>query len=101
MHLYFINGQPVPLSGPFDVPALRRDIAKSDVVMLVDRNDPDHKTCVYGRALLRKVIESGKSVRVGVSSITIDFRPQYDDLEVVLAMVQVEKGRDEYQDGAA
>ncbi len=78
------------------LPGLRKAIREADVIMLRSGSNPDDQHCVYGRDVLDYIVRNGTSLRLNTCTITIDFDPQYHDLEVMLAMVQVEKGHHEF-----
>ena len=96
------DGSIIPVSNVFpassDLPALHKNIATADVIILHDCKNPDHNTCVYGHAILSYIVKNEASMRLAICHATIDFDAKYRDLEVILAMIKMEKGHEEYRE---
>jgi hypothetical protein len=72
----------------------RELVASADVILGVDI-DSDHEFVVYGRDRLRRVIGSGESEMARVLRIELD--QESDELEKLIALVQVVKGSHDYE----
>jgi hypothetical protein len=66
----------------------------ADIIFGVDIMS-GHEFIVFGRDVLEEIARSGQSRRLRVLYIGID--QETEELEKLLAMVQVVKGRDDYQ----
>jgi hypothetical protein len=71
-------------------------VASADVILAVDI-DTNREFLVYGRELLAQIAESDTSLHAAVLRVDLDMHSKTDDLERLVALVQVVKGRHEYQ----
>lgn len=93
------DGQSLSLSDDFGVPSIRQEVADSDLVILEDVDNDFRQTCVYGKSILHRLVEVDKGAQLKVCRIPLRFNAIHSDLELMLAIVEVEKWRHEYQDG--
>ena len=71
-----------------------------DAMLIIGRDIMSrHEFIVYGRDLLKKIAKGCKPVATSVLVIEVDQGEESDDLEKMIAMVRVVKGRDDYVAG--
>jgi len=60
--------------------------------------DDNHHIIAFGRAAFIEMLDNGQS-QDGILLVELDGRPESTELEYLIAMCQVMKGRDEYREG--
>src|SRR5262245_44069549 len=70
----------------------------ADIILAVDI-DSEHEALVYGRDLLEQISKTGNESDAAILRIEVDMNTE--DLERLVALVRVVKGRDDYSTGPA
>jgi hypothetical protein len=101
--LYTDKYHPIPIAALFGEstePNLskdpRRALAHAQVIFGVDVMS-QREFLVYGRKVLEQIVKSGKAQTLSVIYVALD--QETDELEKLLALVNVVKGHDDYQAG--
>ena len=81
----------------FEQEEFRETVKEADLILAVDRFDPDREAIVYGLDSLLEIQETGRARYLKQIKIHISFSEKTTELEYVIAAMQVLKGKDDYR----